>query len=95
MLLKTATVSFGQPMPPGPLAQAFASAERADLALSIGSTLSVQPAASVPLRAVQRGIPYVVINQGPTEHDPLATLRLEGDAMVLLPEALAKLKSFL
>ena len=47
--------------------------------ISMGSTLSVHPAASIPLVAVGRGAPYVVINRGPTDHDELATLRVDGD----------------
>ena len=89
--MKTATVSFGQAMPREPLARALAAADRADLALAIGSTLSVEPAASVPLRARRRGIPYVILNRGETAHDGVATLRLEGDAVSLLPPAIAAL----
>ena len=39
---------------------------RFDLAIALGSTLSVYPAANVPLLAAQRGVPYVIINQGAT-----------------------------
>jgi NAD-dependent deacetylase len=90
-LLKTATVSFGQPMPQEPLRRAYEAAKRADLVVSIGSTLSVQPAASVPLRAVQRYVPYVIVNRGATEQDGLATLRFEADAAELLPKVIGKL----
>ena len=41
----------------------------ADLVVALGSTLSVYPAASFPLLAARRGIPYVIINRGATEHD--------------------------
>lgn len=83
--LKTATVSFGQPLPPAELQRAFRAAGRADLVLAIGSTLEVRPAADVPLRAARHGARYAVINRGPTAHDALADLRLEGDVTVLLP----------
>jgi NAD-dependent deacetylase len=68
-------------------------AERAalesDLVIALGSSLSVYPAASLPLLAAERGTPYIVINRGPTEHDssPLVTLRLEGDVVDILPPA--------
>lgn len=88
-LLKTATVSFGQAMPRGPLDSAVAAADRADLVVAVGSTLSVEPASSVPLGAASRGVPYVIINRGPTAHDRSATLRLEGDAAEILPKAVA------
>ena len=84
-ILKTATVSFGQPMPQRELQQALCAARRADLALAIGSTLEVRPAADVPLAAVGSGARYAIVNRGPTAHDQFADLRLEGDVTVILP----------
>ena len=85
--LKTATVSFGQAMPQAKMERAVSQAARADLVIAIGSTLEVEPAASVPLVARHKGAPYVIINRGATAHDAFATLRLEGDAAVILPKA--------
>jgi NAD-dependent deacetylase len=85
--LKAATISFGQTLKPEVLQAAFAAAERCDLVLALGSTLSVHPAASIPLTALRRRVPYVIINRGPTDHDELATLRLEGDVAEILPPA--------
>ena len=84
-ILKTATVSFGQPMPQAELQRAFRAARRADLALAIGSTLEVRPAASGTSAAVGNGARYAIINRGPTGHDQFADLRLEGDVTVILP----------
>ena len=86
-VVKTATVSFGQAMPSDLMERALAAAEECDLVLALGSTLSVQPAASVPLLAARR-VPYVVINRGTTDHDRIATHRLEGDLVELLPALL-------
>jgi NAD-dependent deacetylase len=71
------------------LTRAAAAANRADLVIAMGSTLSVHPAATIPLLAAQRGVPYVVVNQGPTDHDdhPAVTLRLEGDVTAIVPPA--------
>jgi NAD-dependent deacetylase len=87
--LKSATISFGQSLRPGDLDRAFAAARRCDLVMALGSTLSVHPASSIPLLAVERDRPYVIINRGSTEHDDLAgvTLRLEGDVSQILPPA--------
>jgi NAD-dependent deacetylase len=87
--LKAATISFGQSLREEDLARAFAAADAADLAISLGSTLSVQPAASVPQKAASRGIPYVVVNRGATDHDglPSVTLRLDGDVVEIFPAA--------
>jgi NAD-dependent deacetylase len=79
--LKPATISFGQNLRNEDLERAQKYASQADLMIALGSTLSVYPAADIPLIAANRGIPYVVINRGETEHDglPEVTLRLEGD----------------
>ncbi|MBI4248675.1 MAG: Sir2 family NAD-dependent protein deacetylase [Elusimicrobia bacterium] len=90
--LKTATVMFGQSMPQDKLARAFAAARQADLVVAAGSTLAVEPAASVPLARL-KNVPYAIINLGATAHDLLATLRLEGDLTRILPEAAAFLRS--
>jgi NAD-dependent deacetylase len=87
--LKPATISFGQNLRNEDLDRAQTAAQAADLVVALGSTLSVYPAANIPLLAANRGVPYVIINRGPTEHDHLAevTLRLEGDVGELFPPA--------
>ncbi len=89
--LKPATISFGQSLDPRELARAAAAAAEADLVVSLGSTLSVYPAAGFPLLAAERGAPYVIINRGPTEHDnhSSVTLRLEGEIAEIFPAAVA------
>jgi NAD-dependent deacetylase len=89
--LKFATISFGQALRPDVLRRAAEHAARADLALALGSTLSVHPAASIPLITRHAGAPYVVVNRGPTEHDAIATLRLEADVAEVLPAAVEAL----
>jgi NAD-dependent deacetylase len=88
-LLKPATISFGQPLRTADLERAGAAALGADLVLALGSTLSVHPAASIPLLAAERGAPYIIVNQGETGHDddPSVTLRLEGDVTAIVPPA--------
>ena len=49
------------------------------------------PSASIPLAAAKNGAPYVIINRGDTDHDRIATLRLEGDVAELLPPAVRAL----
>ncbi len=87
--LKPATISFGQNLDPAVIARAEAAAARADLVVALGSTLSVYPAAAIPLIAAERKVPYVIINRGPTEHDgdPRVSLRLEGDVGEIFPPA--------
>ena len=90
--LKAATISFGQSLVPDDLERATAAAQDTDLVIALGSTLSVYPAAGFPMAAALRGVPYVVINKGATDHDGHAavTLRLEGDVVELFPPAVAE-----
>lgn len=89
--LKFATISFGQPLRPEIFERAAALASECDAALALGSTLSVHPAAGIPWMAARRGVPYAIVNRGATEQDALATLRLDGDVVALLPPALQRL----
>ncbi len=91
-LLKPATISFGQNLRVMDIRAAEKAAIETDLVVALGSSLSVYPAASLPLIAAQRGAPYVIINRGPTDHDgdPLVTLRLEGDVGEIFPPAVAE-----
>lgn len=88
--LKPATISFGQSLRATDLARAAGAAAETDLVLALGSTLSVYPAASIPLLAADRGTPYIIANQGATDHDdqPSVTLRLHGDVTAIVPPAI-------
>jgi NAD-dependent deacetylase len=79
-LVKPATVMFGEYLPEGEVAKAESFADRADAVLAVGTTLSVWPAADIPLRAKRRGAPLVIVNLGPTEADHVADLKLEAPA---------------
>lgn len=82
--VKSATVSFGQPMPGGPLQRAVALARQSDLFLVLGSSLVVQPAATLPLLAQQAGARLVIVNREPTPLDRAADLVLRDDIGALL-----------
>src|SRR5262249_45282588 len=73
-LMKPAVVMFGQSLRPRDLELGRQASERADLILALGSSLVVTPAADIPLFGARRGTPYVIVNQGATPHDGLATL---------------------
>ena len=78
-IVKTATISFGQPMPQAEMARAEAEAMACDLFLVLGSSLVVYPAASIPLIAHQNGATLVILNREPTEQDVLADLVLHDE----------------
>jgi NAD-dependent protein deacetylase/lipoamidase len=90
--LKAATISFGQSLRSDDLERAFRAAASADLVVALGSTLSVYPAASIPLEAAENGAPYVIVNRGQTDHDGhrAVTLRIEGDVVDVFPKAVTR-----
>lgn len=77
--IKTATISFGQPMPDAALRRAEALTRNCDLFLAIGSSLVVWPAAGMPLLAKRAGARLVIINREPTEFDAVADLVVRED----------------
>ncbi len=79
-LLKPATISFGQPMPEKETAEAYHRSSLCDLFIVVGSSLVVQPAASMPLVAKRSGAKLVIINRDPTPCDPMADLVIHGQA---------------
>ena len=72
--LKHATVSFGQSLPTEVLRTASQWASEADLFLALGSSLVVEPAASLPRLARDRGARLVILNRDTTPLDAIANL---------------------
>jgi NAD-dependent deacetylase len=77
--IKTATISFGQAMPDGPMRRAQELAESCDLFVAIGSSLVVWPAAGFPLLAKRNGARLVIVNRDPTDFDDIADLVVRHD----------------
>jgi NAD-dependent deacetylase len=91
-VVKSATISFGQPMPEQAVADAKAMTLDADLFLALGSSLQVYPAAGLPVLAAQNGTPLVIVNREPTGLDGLADLVINadiGDTLTTMQETLA------
>lgn len=89
-LLKHATISFGQGLPPDVLQQAFALCKRARVVLALGSSLVVEPAASLPRTAVEYGARLVIVNRDPTPLDERAAIVLRtslGETLAALADA--------
>jgi len=74
--IKSATISFGQPMPFEPMRRAQAESKSCDLFIAIGSSLVVYPAAGFPAIAKQNGSRLVILNREPTDLDYMADLVL-------------------
>ncbi|MBI3994262.1 MAG: Sir2 family NAD-dependent protein deacetylase [Candidatus Lambdaproteobacteria bacterium] len=90
-LMKPATISFGQMLPPEALERAGAATADCDLFLVIGSSLVVYPAAGFPLLAVERGAPLAIINHQETPQDAVATVVLRGSSGQVLPTVVGAL----
>ena len=78
-IVKTATISFGQPMPEGEMARAQAASLACDLMLVLGSSLAVYPAAGFPLLAKRHGAQLVILNRDETPQDRFADLTIHGE----------------
>ncbi len=79
-IIKLTVISFGQAMPAAEMHRGYTMAQAADAVLAVGTTLSVWPAADIPLAAARRGVPFVIVNLGPTDGDGIADLKLEAGA---------------
>ena len=78
-LIKTATISFGQPMPEPEMARAETATLNCDLMLVLGSSLAVYPAAGFPLAAKRNGARLVILNRDQTPQDNIADLAIRAE----------------
>jgi NAD-dependent deacetylase len=85
-ILKSTIVFFGEVLPQQELQKASNWADEADAVVAIGSSLSVYPAAYIPLEVASRGDAFVIINNSPTDLDSVASLRLDGMAGTVFPK---------
>ncbi|MFE1766962.1 NAD-dependent deacetylase [Streptomyces angustmyceticus] len=90
-ILKSATVMFGERLDPEVLATALGVAKAAQVFLAVGSTLQVQPAASLAGVAAEHGARLIIINAEPTPYDALATEVIREPIGTALPRLLAGL----
>lgn len=90
-LLKTATISFGQPMPEAEMDRAERATRACDLFLVLGSSLVVFPAAGFPLMAKRRGAKLAIVNRDATDLDATADHVFHGEIGPTLSAAVAAL----
>jgi len=85
-LIKTATISFGQPMPEEEMVIAQKKSINCDLFICVGTSLAVFPAADLPVLAKETGSKLVIINNEPTQMDHLADLVINRDISEVFSE---------
>jgi len=84
-ILKSATVSFGQPLVPAVIDRALRSAAEADLFLAIGTSLQVYPIANAVKIASAHGARIVILNAGETPFDDIADAVIRDPIGTALP----------
>jgi NAD-dependent deacetylase len=85
-------VNFGDPLPQTAWALADQHARTCDLLLVLGSSLVVEPAASLVGLAIRSGARVVLVNQGETPYDMIVPLRVWSDMGDVIPPAVKRVK---
>ena len=91
--IKSATISFGQPLARGDLERSLSIARACDLFVAAGSSLVVRPAATLPRLARSAGAVLVILNREPTPLDGEADHVFRCDAgagLMALADAVAE-----
>jgi NAD-dependent deacetylase len=90
-ILKSATVMFGERLDPVVLGQAMAIAKACEVFVAVGSSLRVQPAASLAGIAAEHDARVVIVNAEPTPYDEVAAEVIREPIGTALPALLARL----
>jgi NAD-dependent deacetylase len=88
-ILKSDTVSFGEPIPADVLARCFEETEKCDCMLVAGTSATVYPAAQFPVDVRHRGGTLIEINPYETELTAFTSISLRGPSAAVLPELVA------
>lgn len=91
-ILKSATVMFGQRLDPVVLAEAMGIAKATEVFLAVGTSLQVQPAASLAGIAAEHGARLIIVNAEPTPYDALADEIVREPIGTSLPSLLQRLR---
>ena len=92
-LARPDVVWFGEPLPSEALEAAMETAARCDFCFSIGTTSLIQPAASLPLYALEHGAALVEINPADTPLSPHADQSIRAEASTALVTLVSQLRS--
>jgi NAD-dependent deacetylase len=87
-ILKSDTVSFGQPLVSHVIERAMVAASEADCLLAVGTSLQVYPIAAAVPAAKSAGASLIIVNAQPTALDDIADVLLPGSISDLLPALL-------
>lgn len=88
-MLKSDTVSFGEPIPPDVMQRCIVEADACDCMIVAGTSATVYPAAGFPIEVRQRGGHIIEVNLYDSELTPCATVGLRGRSAEVLPRLVA------
>jgi NAD-dependent deacetylase len=83
--LKPAAVFMGEPLPVDVFSDAEREVQACDVMLVVGSSLTVVPAATLPLVACRRGAKLIIVNLQETTVDSIAAAVIHEDVAEALP----------
>lgn len=84
-VMKPDVILYGEQLSNQVLTAARQDAGECDLMLVAGSSLEIQPAASLPLEALNQGSRLIIVNYESTSLDPLADLCIHQNVAEVLP----------
>ncbi len=84
-VLKPNVILFGEDLPVQALMAARRAINRCDLIIVAGSSLEVAPAADLPMMALARRAPLIIINRDSTYLDDQTDVLIHDDVAVVLP----------
>ncbi|MEU8618491.1 Sir2 family NAD-dependent protein deacetylase [Streptomyces sp. NPDC048623] len=91
-ILKSATVMFGERLDPVVLGNAMSIAKAAEVFIAVGTSLQVQPAASLAGIAAENGARLIIVNAEPTPYDPVAHEIVREPIGTALPALIDRLR---
>lgn len=92
-VLKSATISFGQPLDPPTLRRAVSTVAESAMLLAVGTSLQVHPVAGLVDLAIGSGARVVIVNAQPTPYDDDADAVLREPISEALPAIVAAMAS--
>ncbi len=92
-IVKSDTVSFGEPIPADVLETCQQIGSECDCMIVAGTSATVYPAAYFPLEVRERGGTLIEVNPHESELTPLCTISLRGPAGEILPDLVRQLRA--
>ncbi len=92
-IVKSDTVSFGEPIPADVLAVCQQIGRDCDCMIVAGTSATVYPAAHFPIEVRERGGTLIEVNPYPSELTPLCDISLRGPAGEILPQLVTALEA--